>query len=162
MASECVVTPMTKTTFSVSTFIKELENIWNSEGRDVLVLNIDETGIWPHFTMTGTREGTPAIKGHFVEGGTSYWQIGDSGREVFTGDDRSCVDFITEIRTVVHVLVVTGCTEIRWINQAGLLINAMIAIEVGSRKILFGDTPAFWKSGLIKNSIVYPPYRSVS
>lgn len=147
MAPECVVNPMTKATFSVSNFILELGNIWNSEGRDVLRLNIDETGTWPQFTLTGTRGGTPIITGHFVEGDTSYWQISDSGREAFTGDGRSCAEFISDIRAVVRVLVVAGCTETRWIDQAGLLINAMISIGVNGREIPFGNTPAFWKGG---------------
>ena len=153
---------MTKATFSVSTFVMQLEDIWNSEGRDVLDLKIDETNTWPHFTLTGKRERTPVIKGHFVEGGASFWQISDAGRETFTGDDRSCAEFINDIRAAVGVLVVKGCTETRWTDHAGLLINATITIEIDSRKIFFGDTPAFWRRGLTEDSIEYLPYRSAS
>lgn len=138
--------------------------MWNSEGRDVLVLNVDETNTWPHFTLAGKREGGLGltIKGHFVEGGTSYWQISDSGRETFTGNNRSCTDFVGDIRAVVRVLVVSGCTETRWTDDNGVLVNAMIAIEIGSKTIIFGDTPAFWRRSLMENSIEYPPYRSAS
>jgi len=153
---------MTNPDFSISTFIQELENIWNGEGRDLFVLNIDDSKTWPHFTISGKREGTPIVKGHFVEGGTSYWQISDSGRERFTGNDHSCVEFINEMKATIHVLVTTGCTETRWTDQGGNLVNSTIVMEVSGKEIIFGDPPAFWRRGLIEESITYAPYRSIS
>ena len=152
---------MVRANFSVSNFVVQLQDIWNSEGRDFLDLKIDETNTWPHFSMIGKREGTPVISGHFVEGGTSFWQVSNAGRETFTGNDRSCAEFMNDIRTVVGVLVLKGCTETVWIDHAGLLVIAMVTIEIDSRSIIFGGTPAFWKRGLIEKSIEYSPYRSL-
>ncbi len=151
---------MTKAIFAVSDFIRELTTIRENKSYAGLLLNIDEGKTWPHFSISCDHANTPLVTGYFVESGTSYWQISDSGREVFTGSGTSSLQFINEIRAVLHVLNTAGCTETRWSNQGGQLIGSSITIATLPKELLFGERPSFWRINLVKQQIRFAPYDS--
>ena len=149
---------MSKRSFAVGDFIRELENMCTAEDGECVLLSIDNSRTWPHFSISGQRADTPTLNGFFVEGGTSFWQINTSGRETFTGDYPSSALFIEEMREVIHVLARTGCAEIRWRDEQRSLVGSMIKIEILGKVIVFGKAPFFLETALVEELFDFDPY----
>jgi hypothetical protein len=148
---------MEKRDFTVNDFVGELQSICGSEPPCSFSLRVESEQRWPHFNISSDRGGTPSVQGYFVESGTSFWQISNSGREVFTGDFSSSTRFIEEIRTVIQVLRTEGCIETRWSENSGKVVRSIIRIEGLGSEIIFGKAPHFW-SDLIEEKIRFEPF----
>lgn len=129
--------------FTAEAFIDQLTGICKLEEVDCISLEIDNSNRWPHFRISGHNPRSPAIKGYFVERGTSYWEIDDSGRESYTGDYASSIQFVEDLKAVIHVLATAGCIEKKWNDQKGKLVCSSIEIVTSGRKIVFGKVPSF-------------------
>lgn len=149
---------MTDRSFTAADFLRELERICNLEDEACLLLKIDNTKTWPHFCISGLSADSLVVQGYFVEHGTSYLQIAESGREVFTGTYRASTGFVDHLESIMHVLSTEGCLEVRWKDQAGKLIRSAVEIRSRDKKILFGKIPPFWLGNLTEERVSFDPF----
>jgi hypothetical protein len=157
LAPQRVVTSMSRDCISASDFINRLRHICQSEGADSLVLNVDDSKTWPHFCISCKRENAAIVRGYYVENGESFWQISESGREVFTGDASSSEAFLEDVHAVIHILVTSGCTETKWKRKNGRLVRSLICIRANGKEMIFGKPPSFWQRMLVKEQRAFVP-----
>jgi hypothetical protein len=116
----------------------------------------------PHFQITSPLGNTPSIEGYYCESGDSFIQVSHSGREEFTGNERSAEKFLELIQQVVDIISRRGCVEQRWVNSNGEVKRSVIDLQLREAKIAYrlGKAPHFWQVGLTPSAKRFAPFLS--
>ncbi len=148
---------MTNAYVSTDNFLRRLLHICESENSDCFSLGVDDSETWPRFKIFGGDRNCPALQGYFVEQGSSFWQVSESGREVFTKDQSSLELFYEDIKEVIHTLATKGFVEERWRNSSGKVVRSLARITVPDGAVIFGKPPSVWMRDLHRERVVFAP-----
>ena len=120
-------------------------------------LSVNGKQACPSFEITSLIGDAAFVKGYYCESGDSFIQIASSGREEYTGNERSAQKFLELINQVVEVLSSQGCLEKRWTNSSGEVRRSVIDLSLPETTYRLGKAPHFWQVGLKLSIQRFPP-----
>jgi hypothetical protein len=124
----------------------------------VVSLSVHDEQPCPQFEITSSLRDTAFIKGYYCESGDSFIQVSCSGREEFTGNEKSAEKFLELIKRVVDVLSCNGCLEKRWITSRGEVKRSVIDLPLRKTAYRLGKAPHFWQVGLTLTTKRFLPF----